>query len=54
LNSGEEVADSSFEKMQNGSKVNIVQQVPGMRSQQQQSQQQQPQQQQQGASQGKK
>lgn len=53
LNSGEEVADSSFEKMQNGSKVNVVQQVPGMRSQQQSSQQQQPQQQQ-GASQGTK
>jgi membrane fusion protein, multidrug efflux system len=58
LNSGEEVADSSFEKLQNGSKVNVVQQVPGQRSAQQQSQpqqsQQQPQQQQQGASQGKK
>lgn len=51
LNAGEEVADSSFEKMQNGSKVNVVQQVPGMRSQQQQSQQQQSQQ---GASQGTK
>jgi membrane fusion protein, multidrug efflux system len=49
LNPGEEVADSSFEKMQNGSKINIVQQVPGMRSQQQPSQQQQ-----QGASQGAK
>ena len=49
LNPGEEVADSSFEKMQNGSKVNVVQQVPGMRSQQQQ-QPQQPQ----GASQGTK
>jgi membrane fusion protein, multidrug efflux system len=33
LNPGEVVADSSFEKMQNGSKVNIVQQVPGQRSQ---------------------
>jgi membrane fusion protein, multidrug efflux system len=52
LNAGEEVADSSFEKMQNGSKVNVVQQVPGMRSQQQS--QPQPQQQQQGASQGTK
>jgi membrane fusion protein, multidrug efflux system len=48
LNPGEEVADSSFEKLQNGSKVNVVQQVPGMRSQQQ------PSQQQQGASQGAK
>jgi membrane fusion protein, multidrug efflux system len=47
LNPGEEVADSSFEKFQNGSKVNVVQQVPGMRSQQQPSQQQ-------GASQGAK
>jgi len=31
LNPGEVVADSSFEKFQNGSKVNVVQQVPGER-----------------------
>lgn len=29
LNPGEVVADSSFEKLQNGAKVNVVQQVPG-------------------------
>jgi len=29
LNPGEIVADSSFEKLQNGAKVNVVQQVPG-------------------------
>ncbi len=33
LNPDEVVADSSFEKFQNGSKVNVVQQVPGQRSQ---------------------
>jgi multidrug efflux system membrane fusion protein len=33
LNPGEVVADSSFEKLQNGAKVNVVQQVPGQRSQ---------------------
>ncbi|HLJ85519.1 MAG TPA: efflux RND transporter periplasmic adaptor subunit [Candidatus Angelobacter sp.] len=32
LNPGEVVADSSFEKLQNGAKVNIVQQTPGERS----------------------
>lgn len=32
LNPGEVVADSSFEKLQNGAKVNIVKQVPGERS----------------------
>lgn len=32
LNQGEVVADSSFEKLQNGAKVNIVKQVPGERS----------------------
>jgi multidrug efflux system membrane fusion protein len=32
LNPGEVVADSSFEKLQNNAKVNIVQQVPGLRS----------------------
>jgi membrane fusion protein, multidrug efflux system len=32
LNPGEEVADSSFEKLQNGSQVTVVQQVPGERS----------------------
>jgi len=31
LNAGEVVADSSFEKLQNGAKVNIVKQVPGER-----------------------
>jgi membrane fusion protein, multidrug efflux system len=49
LNPGEEVADSSFEKLQNGAKVNVVQQVPGARSQQQQPQQPRP-----GASPGAK
>jgi membrane fusion protein, multidrug efflux system len=49
VNPGDVIATSSFEKLQNGSKVNVVQQVPGVRSQQQQSQQQQP-----GASQGAK
>ena len=38
LNPYEVVADSSFEKLQNGAKVNVVQQVPGQRSQGQQSQ----------------
>jgi len=52
VNPGEEVADSSFEKLQKGSKVNVVQQVPGMRSQQGQQPQSQQQPQQQGASQG--
>lgn len=33
LNPDELVADSSFEKLQNGAKVNVVQQVPGARSQ---------------------
>jgi membrane fusion protein, multidrug efflux system len=33
LNPGELMADSSFEKLQNGAKVNVVQQVPGQRSQ---------------------
>ena len=33
LNPDEVVADSSFEKLQNGAKVNVVQQVPGQRSQ---------------------
>ena len=33
LNPDEVVADSSFEKLQNGAKVNVVQQVPGLRSQ---------------------
>jgi len=37
LNPDEVVADSSFEKMQNGSKVNVVQPT-GQRSQQQQQQ----------------
>ncbi len=32
LNPGEVVADSSFEKLQNGAKVNIAQQIPGQRS----------------------
>ena len=32
LNPGEVVADSSFEKLQNGAKVNVVKQVPGERS----------------------
>lgn len=32
LNPGEVVADSSFEKLQNGAKVNIVKQVPGEHS----------------------
>jgi len=32
LNAGEVVADSSFEKLQNGAKVNVVQQVPGLRT----------------------
>jgi multidrug efflux system membrane fusion protein len=32
LNPGDVVADSSFEKLQNGAKVNIVKQVPGERS----------------------
>ncbi|MGB9235349.1 MAG: efflux RND transporter periplasmic adaptor subunit [Terriglobales bacterium] len=41
LNPDEVVADSSFEKLQNGAKVNVVQQVPGQRSQPQQPQQQQ-------------
>ncbi|MGA9527308.1 MAG: efflux RND transporter periplasmic adaptor subunit [Terriglobales bacterium] len=36
LNPGEEVADSSFEKLQNGAKVNVVQQQTGQRGQQQQ------------------
>ena len=35
LNPDDVVADSSFEKLQNGAKVNIVQQVPGARSQSQ-------------------
>jgi len=38
LNPDEVVADSSFEKLQNGAKVNIVQQVPGARLQPQQPQ----------------
>jgi multidrug efflux system membrane fusion protein len=29
LNPGEVVADSSFEKLQNGAKVNITEQAPG-------------------------
>ena len=33
LNPGEVVADSSFEKLQNGAKVNVVKQVPGERPQ---------------------
>jgi multidrug efflux system membrane fusion protein len=53
LNPDEVVADSSFEKLQNGSKVNVVQQVPGQRSQAApQAQTQQPQTQQQNAPQG--
>jgi multidrug efflux system membrane fusion protein len=44
LSPDEVVADSSFEKLQNGAKVNVVQQVPGQRPQaQQQPQQSQPQ-----------
>jgi membrane fusion protein, multidrug efflux system len=38
LNPDEVVADSSFEKLQSGAKVNVVQQVPGARSQSQQPQ----------------
>jgi len=38
LNPDEVVADSSFEKLQNGAKVNVVQQVPGARTQPQQGQ----------------
>lgn len=55
LNPDEVVADSSFEKLQNGAKVNVVQQVPGQRSQApQQPQQPQPQNAPQGAPSEKK